>query len=120
VRQERLAALARARQKPKCDGRFELARALHRVGPGEVAMIGAIGLAMGALSTVSSMVDQAAANVSKAVNTTPQAPDFPSPAAAPAAAKKAMVPSTAINHGVPIPKFDRHAHAHLLSLQAQR
>jgi hypothetical protein len=82
-------------------------------------MIGAIGLAMGALSTVSSMVDQAAANVSKAVNT-PQVPDFPSPAAAPAAAKKALVPSTAINHGVPIPKFDKHAHAHLLTLQAQR
>ena len=84
-------------------------------------MIGAIGLAMGALSTVSSLVDQAASNVSKAVNTAPQAPNFPSPAAAPAAAaKKALVPSAAINHGVPIPKFDRHAHAHLLTLQAQR
>ena len=81
-------------------------------------MIGAIGLAMGALSTVSSLVDQAASNVSKVVST--QAPDFPSPAAAPAAAKKALLPSTAINHGVPIPKFDKHAHAHLLSLQAQR
>ena len=82
-------------------------------------MIGAIGLAMGALSTVSSLVDQAASNASKAV-TTPQTPDFPSLAAAPAAAKKALVPSAAINHGVPIPKFDRHAHAHLLTLQAQR
>lgn len=82
-------------------------------------MIGAIGLAMGALSTVSSLVDQAASNVSSAVNA-PQAPAFPSPAAAPAAAKKAMLPAAAINHGVPIPKFDKHAHAHLLTLQAQR
>ena len=82
-------------------------------------MIGAIGLAMGALSTVSSLVDQAASNVSKAVNS-PQMPDFPSSAADPAAAKKALLPSAAINHGVPIPKFDKHAHAHLLTLQAQR
>ena len=83
-------------------------------------MIGAIGLAMGALSTVSSLVDQAASSVTaKAVNT-PQTPDFPSPAAAPAAAKKALLPRAAINHGIPIPKFDKHAHAHLLTLQAQR
>ena len=82
-------------------------------------MIGAIGLAMGALSTVSSLVDQAASSVSKAANT-PQTPDFPSPAAAPAAAKKALLPSAAISHGVPIPKFDKHAHAHLLTLQAQK
>jgi hypothetical protein len=82
-------------------------------------MIGAIGLAMGALSTVASLVDQAASSVSKAGNT-PQTPDFPSPAAAPAVAKKALVPNAAISHGVPIPKFDKHAHAHLLSLQAQK
>jgi hypothetical protein len=82
-------------------------------------MIGAIGLAMGALSTVSSLVDQAASSVSKAVSA-PQVPDFTPPAAAPPAAKKALLPSTAISHGVPIPKFDKHVHAHLLTLQAQK
>jgi hypothetical protein len=82
-------------------------------------MIGAIGLAMGALSTVSSLVDQAATSVGNAVNT-PQAPAFTPPAAAAPSAKPALLPQAAINHGVPIPKFDRHAHAHLLTLQAQK
>jgi hypothetical protein len=81
-------------------------------------MIAAIGLAMGALSTVSSLVEQAATSASNAVNASPQS--FPAPAAAPAAAKKAMLPSTAISHGAPIPKFDKHTHAHLLTLQAQQ
>lgn len=77
-------------------------------------MIAAVGLAMGALSSVSSLVEQAASNVSSALD--PPAPEqsfTPSPAA-PKKAGLRSVPNTA---GPPIPKFDKRAHAALLSAQ---
>lgn len=77
-------------------------------------MIAAVGLAMGALSTVSSLVDQAASSVSAAV-APPSAPSF-TPAAA-AAVKKLAVPPPTINPGPPLAKFDRHSHAALLAAQ---
>ena len=77
-------------------------------------MIPAIGLAMGALSTVSSLVDQAASSVSSAVNPPPAQPFTPSPALP----KKASLPSMPqLNPGPPIPKFDKRAHAALLAAQ---
>ena len=77
-------------------------------------MIPAIGLAMGALSSVSSLVDQAAASVSNAVNP-PAVQPF---AASPAPPKKASLPSVPMNAaGPPIPKFDKRAHAALLAAQ---
>ena len=79
-------------------------------------MIAAVGLAMGALSTVSSLVDQAASSVSSAVNPPPaQAQSFtPSPASP----KQASLPSMPqFNPGTPIPKFDKRAHAALLAAQ---
>ena len=77
-------------------------------------MIGAIGLAMGALSSVSSLVDQAASSVSNAVNPPPVQPL----AASPAPPAKASLPSVTLNAaGPPIPKFDKRAHAALLSAQ---
>ena len=77
-------------------------------------MVGAIGLAMGALSSVSSLVDQAAASVSNAVNP-PQVPSF---TASPAPAKKASLSSVPMNiAGPPMPKFDKRAHAALLAAQ---
>ena len=54
-------------------------------------MIPAIGLAMGALSTVSSLVDQAASSVSSAVNPQPTAVQSFTPS--PASPKKASLPS---------------------------
>lgn len=78
-------------------------------------MIAAVGLAMGALSTVSSLVDQAASSVSSAVNPPAPAQSFmPSPAAP----KKASLPSVPLNAaGPPIPRFDKRAHAALLAAQ---
>jgi len=78
-------------------------------------MIGAVGLALGALSTVSSLVDQAAASVGKAVNPPPQPVSVST--AGPAAAVKASLPSVAINPGPPVPKFAKHTHAALLAAQ---
>jgi hypothetical protein len=77
-------------------------------------MIGAIGLAMGALSSVSSLIDQAASSASNAVNP----PPVQSFTASPAPPKKASLPSVPMNAaGPPIPKFDKRAHAALLSAQ---
>ena len=78
-------------------------------------MIAAVGLAMGALSTVSSLVDQAASSVSSAVNPPPAPAQSFTPS--PASPKKASLPSMAINPGPPIPKFDKRAHAALLAAQ---
>lgn len=78
-------------------------------------MIPAIGLAMGALSTVSSLVDQAASSVSSAVNPPPAPAQSFSPS--PAALAKASLPSMPLNPGPPIPKFDKRAHAALLAAQ---
>jgi hypothetical protein len=80
-------------------------------------MIPAIGLAMGALSTVSSLVDQAASSVSSAVNP----PPVPAPQTfvpSPASPKQASLPSMPLlRSGPPIPKFDKRAHAALLAAQ---
>ena len=84
-------------------------------------MIPAIGLAMGALSSVSSLVDQAASSVSNAVNTASSATPSPeafTPAATSATVKaKAKLALAKFNPGVPIPKFDKRTHAALLSAQ---
>ena len=76
-------------------------------------MIAAVGLAMGALSTVSSLVDQAASSVSSVVNP----PPVQSFTTSPAPAAKASLPSVPFNPGPPIPKFDKRAHAALLAAQ---
>ena len=77
-------------------------------------MIGAIGLAMGALSSVSSLVGQAASSVSNAVDP-PQTQSF---TAGPPPAKKASLPHVPMNAaGPPIPKFDKRAHGALLAAQ---
>ena len=77
-------------------------------------MIPAIGLAMGALSTVSSLVDQAASSINTAINP----PPVQSFTASPAPPKKASLPSIPLNAaGPPIPKFDKRAHAALLAAQ---
>jgi hypothetical protein len=79
-------------------------------------MIPAIGLAMGALSTVSSLVDQAASSVSSAVNPPPVPAQTFVPS--PASPKQASLPSMPLlRSGPPIPKFDKRAHAALLSAQ---
>lgn len=79
-------------------------------------MIPAVGLAMGALSTVSSLVDQAASSVSNAVNPAPAPAQSFTPS--PASPKKASLPSMPqLNSGPLIPKFDKHAHAALLAAQ---
>ncbi len=70
-------------------------------------------LLLSALSTVSSLVDQAATSASKAIDPPPQ-PDN----ASPAATVKASLPSVAINPGPPVPKFDKHTHVALLAAQA--
>ena len=78
-------------------------------------MIAAVGLAMGALSTVSSLVDQAASSVSSAVNPPPAPAQSFTPS--PATPAKASLPSVPLNPGPPIPKFDKRAHAALLAAQ---
>jgi hypothetical protein len=79
-------------------------------------MIPAIGLAMGALSTVSSLVDQAASSVSSAVNQPPAPAQSFTPS--PATPKKVSLPSMpTLNPGTPIPKFDKRAHSALLHAQ---
>jgi hypothetical protein len=78
-------------------------------------MFGSIGLALGALSTVSSLVESAVSSIGEAAKGTP-APTF---SAGPAPAAKASLASAQLNAGPPIPKFDKHAHAHLLALQEQ-
>jgi hypothetical protein len=81
-------------------------------------MIPAIGLAMGALSTVSSLVDQAASSVSSAVNPAPVPAQTFVPS--PASPKQASLPSMpTLNPGTPIPKFDKRAHSALLHAQEQ-
>ncbi len=78
-------------------------------------MIAAVGLAMGALSTVSSLIDQAATSVSNAVASPPPVQPF---VAGPAAsAKKPGLPAITLNPGPPLPRFDRHTHAALLAAQ---
>jgi len=79
-------------------------------------MFGTIGLALGALSTVSSLIDQATAGINQAVS--PPAPAFSVNASA-ASAAQSKLGSAALNPGPPIPKFDQHTHAVLLSLQEQ-
>jgi hypothetical protein len=79
-------------------------------------MIGAVGVAMGALSTVSSLVDQAASSVSSAVNPPPAPAQSFTPS--PATPAKASLPSMALlNAGPLIPKFDKRAHSALLAAQ---
>jgi len=79
-------------------------------------MIPAVGLAMGALSSVSSLVDQAASSVSNAVNPQPAAVQSFTPS--PASPKKLSLPSMPqLNPGPTIPKFDKRAHAALLAAQ---
>jgi len=73
-------------------------------------MIGAIGLAVSALSTVSSLVESAATSVSKAVDPPQQALTASAPA-------KPSAPKLVLNAGPPIPKFDKHTHAALLKAQ---
>jgi hypothetical protein len=70
---------------------------------------------MGALSTVSSLIDSAVSSISEAAKDAP-APTF-SAGAAPAA--KTGLANAHLNPGPPIPKFDKHTHAHLLALQEQ-
>ena len=45
---------------------------------------------------------------------------MPTFSAGPAPAAKANLASAQLNPGPPIPKFDKHTHAHLLALQEQR
>jgi hypothetical protein len=77
-------------------------------------MFGSIGLALGALSTVSSLIDSVVAGAGQAGGTPAQT--F---SAGPAPAAKASLASAPLNPGPPIPKFDKHTHAHLLALQEQ-
>lgn len=65
-------------------------------------MFGSIGLALGALSTVSSLIDSTVSSIG------------------PASVAKASLASAHLNPGPPIPKFDKHTHAHLLALQEQQ
>ncbi len=78
-------------------------------------MFGSIGLALGALSTVSSLIDSAVSSIGEAAKGAPAA-TF-SAGAAPAA--KASLADAHLNPGPPIPKFDKRTHAHLLALQEQ-
>jgi hypothetical protein len=115
-RKKALAALAAACGKLKRNADFRVGAGFALGEAGGTAMIAAVGLAMGALSTVSSLVEQAASSINAAANPPPVQTFATSPApAAPAA--KASVPSAALNPGVPIPKFDKRTHAHLLALQ---
>jgi hypothetical protein len=76
-------------------------------------MFGSIGLALGALSTVSSLIDSAVTSIGEATKGAP-APTF---STGPAPAAKANLATTQLNPGPPIPKFDKRTHAHLLALQ---
>ena len=80
-------------------------------------MIAAVGLAMSALSTVSSLVENAASSVANAANAQP-AQTF-TPASAPVAKTKlnAQLRSVVHHAGAPIPKFEKQTQAHLLALQ---
>jgi hypothetical protein len=78
-------------------------------------MIGAIGLAMSALSTVSSLVGEAAGSVGKAANGPPAQTFSARPGPGPQRSLNEALP----NPGAPIPKFDKRTHAHLLALQEQ-
>jgi hypothetical protein len=78
-------------------------------------MFGSIGLALGALSTVSSLIDSAVSSVGQAAKDAPTQ-TF---SAGPAPAAKASLAGAHLNPGPPIPKFDKHTHAHLLALQEQ-
>jgi hypothetical protein len=80
-------------------------------------MFGSIGLALGAVSTISSLLESATANISKAAagNQLPATDQTFSPSPL-AAAHSSAVPK---NPGVVIPKFDERTQAALLALQEQ-
>jgi hypothetical protein len=100
---------------PSRTGVLEVARALHRTAQEDLAMFGTIGLALGALSTLSSIVESAASSISTAANP-PPAQTFTAHAASSA---QSSINKAPLNPGVPIPKFDKHTHAALLALQEQ-
>lgn len=84
-------------------------------------MIGSIGLALGAVSTISSLLESATASISKAAaGNQPPATDktfSPSPSPSPLAAAHSI--ATPKDPGVVIPKFDERTQAALLALQEQ-
>jgi hypothetical protein len=98
--------------------RRRVARALHRIAARRIAMFGSIGIgvALSALSTVSALVESAASEIGKAVNSASvsgASQSFsPSESAAPSAAQ-----GVPFEHGVVIPKFDEHTQSALLALQ---
>jgi hypothetical protein len=116
-RKKPLAALPDVAEKLKRDAGLRCGAGFASVRAGDDAMIPAIGLAMGALSTVSSVVDQAAASVSSAINP-PPAPPAQTFVPSPASPKQASLPSMPLlRPGPPIPKFDKRSHSALLAAQ---
>ena len=86
-------------------------------------MIGSIGLALGAVSTISSLLESATASISKAAaGNQPPATDktfSPSPSPSPSPLAAAHSIATPKDPGVVIPKFDERTQAALLALQEQ-
>jgi len=80
-------------------------------------MFGSIGLALGAVSTISSLLEAAAAGISQAAAAKqPPALDQTFSPATPAAAQFYAAPK---DPGVMFPKFDQRTQAVLLALQEQ-
>jgi hypothetical protein len=88
-------------------------------------MIGSVGLAFGAMSTLASLLEAATAGIEKAAGKAPPAPLSPSAAgqafqAPPAPEAAPAIPRIAVRDPGPVlPKFDERTQAALIALQEQ-